>query len=904
MAPPPFRRGDGREPSPDDRQVAIRRRTTGRHRIPAENRAWHARFGVRAKLLALVGVTTLSLVAAIVADMYLRSAAAQEAMNDRAQGLARQVAAAVDARLETVEGVMIALGETVPFGAGSLGSDSILRGAVRHVPGVTLSAWTPMGHLIATGAPERHRGTAGPDVAAAASGRLAFGPLVRRPPGGPTVSFSMPAVGPDGRTRGVVSSSVELTSLLPLLTIPGLPPGSVVTLVARDGTVLARTADAAHWVGRRMLQTPEGVRIRALGTGVERVLSADGQERLSAFTTTRSAPWQVFVGIPAGFATASARSEWLRTGVVGAGIVALTLWLAWLVSVRITGPMRALAATAREFGRGDLRRRVAVTGSDDIGALGAAFNQMADALSDNSDALRASEIRHRAIFEMSPLAMLVYDPVTLRILAANQAMVRQYGYSRDELLELRITDLTPESQRLEVETYVATGLQGRRSRLWPHVRRDGEAIDVQVTSDDTLLDGAPARVVIAEDVSPRVAAERALRDSEERVRLAQRMEAVGQLAGGIAHDFNNLLTIIGTSVDLARQALPVDSGVAADLREARAAADRAAVLTRQLLAFSRRQVLQPRPVSLGDIVSGIEAMLRRLFDPSVNVRVELDDENALTHADAGAMEQVITNLVLNARDAMPAGGELTITTGEVSLARALEHAHGSVPAGRYVTVAVRDTGEGMPPHTLARMFEPFFTTKDVGRGTGLGLSMAHGIVHQSGGTLRVESVPGRGTTVTMYLPRAACDERGDPAVPAPDMATPAVLCTVLLVEDEGGVRAVASRILERAGHRVVPVTCAEEALAAVAAGKLGDGPALVLTDLIMPGTGGRALGEELARTHPGLPVLYMSGYTQDELFHRGVLAEQLPFLRKPFTAVELTEAVEQAVPGAVAAVLA
>jgi two-component system cell cycle sensor histidine kinase/response regulator CckA len=379
---------------------------------------------------------------------------------------------------------------------------------------------------------------------------------------------------------------------------------------------------------------------------------------------------------------------------------------------------------------------------------------------------------------------------------------------------------------------------------------------------------------------------------EEQLRQAQKMEAVGRLAGGVAHDFNNILTAISSYSELLLADFATEDPRRADVEEIRKATDRAAALTRQLLAFSRRQVLQPKIVDLNTVIAGAGKLLRRLIGEDIALVTRLDPALGPVRADAGQLEQVIMNLAVNARDAMQTGGTLTLETENVVIeASKLAAEERIVAPGRYVLLRVRDTGSGMDADTRRHLFEPFFTTREKGKGTGLGLATVYGIVKQSGGFIWVDSEPGRGAAFRIYLPRV--DEAAPPAARAAAAAEPAAAGTetILLVEDEDAVRAVARESLRRHGYRVLEARDAESALA-IAAGFEGH-IGLLLTDVVMPGLSGRALADRLAPKRPGTRVLFMSGYTDDAIVQHGVLEPGLSFLQKPFTPDVLAQKVRE-----------
>jgi len=394
------------------------------------------------------------------------------------------------------------------------------------------------------------------------------------------------------------------------------------------------------------------------------------------------------------------------------------------------------------------------------------------------------------------------------------------------------------------------------------------------------------RVVwVARDVTARSRAEFALRESEDQLRQAQKMEAVGQLAGGIAHDFNNLLMAIMSNAELAALELPDNSAVAGHIEEIKSASKRARSLTQQLLAFSRKQMLQPRVLDMNSVVREAEQILRRVIGETISMSVVLDPALGRVRADQGQLSQVLMNLAVNARDALPHGGRLSVQTCNRDVNATDVRAHRGLREGRYVSLEVRDSGIGMDEETKARIFEPFFTTKPPGQGTGLGLSTAYGIVKQSGGYIAVDTAPSSGTTFTVLLPRVF--EEAEPLSAAPYAQVPTVKSrgTILLVEDEAAVREATKRMLRKFGFTVIEARDGEEALGLWK--RNAESVDVVLTDVVMPTMGGAELARVLREQSPDLRVVFMSGYTQGTLEPSTMDDAATRFLPKPFTSDQL-----------------
>jgi len=492
--------------------------------------------------------------------------------------------------------------------------------------------------------------------------------------------------------------------------------------------------------------------------------------------------------------------------------------------------------------------------------------------------LQESEKLVMALLESASQAIMSVDR-NGRIVLANPKTEEMFGYSRQELLGARIEILLPESKRRahgrDREEFftrprvrpmgIGMDLSGRR--------KNGTEFPVEISlSYVETVEGLFA-IAFVNDISNR-------KQLEDRLLQAQKMEAVGRLAGGVAHDFNNMLTVIaGYNRMILDDLSPLDPlrGCAEEVLKA---ADRAAALTRQLLAFSRRQVMQPCVMNVNATVVHTEKMLRRLIGEDVELVLSLPPDIGNIKADPNHIEQAIVNLALNARDAMPKGGRITVETANVHLDENYARTHMGVKPGDFVMVAVSDTGHGMDAETRRRLFEPFFTTKEKGKGTGLGLASVYGVVKQLGGDIWVYSEPGQGTTFKLYFPRIA-ETASLPAVsPAESDRAPSTE-TILVVEDEEAVRDLTVKILRKLGHTVLAAAGGAEAIEIA---KSYSGPiALLLTDVVMPNMSGRQVADHLLKLRPELKVLYLSGYTDNTVVHHGVLEDGVEFLPKPFS---------------------
>ena len=503
--------------------------------------------------------------------------------------------------------------------------------------------------------------------------------------------------------------------------------------------------------------------------------------------------------------------------------------------------------------------------------------------------LRESEERFRTMFESAPTATMLLG-IDGSIMAVNRSLEALLGYSEEELRGRPVEAHVHEDDRengAHLYTELVRGERDSYRREAHFVTKDGRTVVTHLAAALVRdADEKPHYVIgMAEDVTEQ-------KQLEDQLRQSQKLEAIGRLAGGVAHDFNNMLTVIGGYTAFALEHTDDGSPLRSDLDEITKATERAAQLTRQLLAFSRKQVLKPELLDLNEIVVELESMLRPMIGEDIVMTLQLDPSLGPIEADPGQLHQVVMNLVVNARDAMPAGGALSIVTANADVHEDL--GDGSIAPGRYVTLTVRDAGEGIDETTLSQIFEPFFTTKDSDKGTGLGLATVYGIVKQSGGYIAVESEVGVGSEFTIYLLRADDARQPQPeAAPTPAPGPQdAAGKTVLVVEDEDVVRGLVRQVLASAGFEVLVARDGEEAFALAAEHHVD----VLLSDLVLPKLSGQEVVERLRASYPELKVVYMSGYAESGIFSGGVLPPGTAFLEKPFTFSELIERVQGLLP--------
>ncbi len=509
------------------------------------------------------------------------------------------------------------------------------------------------------------------------------------------------------------------------------------------------------------------------------------------------------------------------------------------------------------------------------------------------EARKQSETRYRFMVDTVPFAIISFDP-RYNILDWNRAAEQIFGWSREEVVgrnefELLIPEENMEEMKQLLGSY-AQGFAEIKTNINQNLRKDGSVItcrwqDVIIRDSEGGVAGILATAI---DVTGQVRL-------EEQLNQAQKLESVGRLAGGMAHDFNNLLTTILGYSELISMEQGLNDSVAEGIEDIRKSAQRGARLIRQLLAFSRKQILRPERINLNELITDLEKMLKRLIEENIDLVTKLEPEIKQIEADPVQIEQVIMNLAVNSRDAMPEGGKLTIETGNVYLDEDYCRMHPEVQPGHYVLLAVSDNGHGMDEEVRRKVFDPFFTTKEVGKGTGLGLATVYGIVKQSGGYIWVYSEPDQGTVFKTYLPQIKEDQGRREEVFQQNKAGGGTE-TILLVEDEGSLRELAARVLRKQGYAVIEAANGIEALETMVASSQAKID-LLITDVIMPEMGGKELSRKLLERYPGTKVLYISGYTDNAIVHHGVLDEGVSFLPKPFTPISLAQKVRDTLDG-------
>jgi PAS domain S-box-containing protein len=735
------------------------------------------------------------------------------------------------------------------------------------------------------------------------TGQFSVGELViARTMGVATLPCGYPVFGQSGQFQGVVTAGLNLDRLGQIFQVKDLPAGVCIAIIDNRGRIMFRHPEPENWIGKDFSHA-EIIRITlAQKQGFVKARGPDGVARLYAFLPLGGTSPEGFVlsGVPPHTIYAPLRNRLIRN-LSSLGLVTIiVLILAWLFGyLFVIRRMDVLTKATKQLAAGDLNARTGMDyGKGEIDLLGHAFDEMASTLQQrelerrqSESELRRGEEKYRLLVKQIP-AVVYKGYLDWSLECFDEKIEEITGYSQEDFNSRRLTwrDLIFPEDKEQAKELFREALKTQTFYVTEHriKTKTGEIRWIQARNRIHLDDHGKSDYIsgVFFDITER-------KKLEEQLVQAQKMEAIGILAGGMAHDFNNLLTAIMGYSQIMMMDLTPDSPHYHGAEEIMRAAEHGASLTNKLLAFSRKQILNPRVIDLNAIVTDMDKMLRRLIGEDVDLITRIDADLGLVKADPSQIEQIIMNLSVNARDAMPQGGKMIIETANASLDEAYAQSHAGVSPGPYVMLAVTDSGMGMDAETVAHIFEPFFTTKESGKGTGLGLPMIYGIVKQSGGHIWLYSEPGQGTTFKIYFPRV--EEGIHPAAPLPAAPLDDSLLrgeeTILLVEDEAVLRELISRALEKFGYQVRMAANAGEALDICEKEK---GPLhLVLTDVVLPQISGTELAERLTALRPGLKVIYMSGYTTNAIVHRGVLDAGINFLQKPVKVLHLVQKVRE-----------
>lgn len=726
---------------------------------------------------------------------------------------------------------------------------------------------------------------------ALASGRLSSGEfIVSRATGRPSFNLAYPQKNERGALSGTICVGFIPDSFMPVLERSKPPSGASYMLLDHKGFVMSSAIDPAQYVGRQLdpglfKRMQEGADADTLA-GID----IDGVERIITYRKLRlpgeESPYMyIRAGIPVAVVLSGASKTLWYNLTVYTSFLVLAFFIASLIGKHsIADRVTLLEKASRDLADGDLQVRISdlVVGGE-LGNLGRTFDHMADQLALRERALIESEKNYREIFNASKDAIFVHDAKSGDIVEMNRTVEEMFGYSREELLHQTVQKISsgePPYSYEEARQWIQKASQeGHQSFEWASRRKNGELFWVEVVLSVTRIGGEGRVLAVLRDITDRKHAEEEKQKLQSQLLQSQKMESIGRLAGGVAHDFNNMLCVILGYVELIKARLPAHDPLLQDLQAIEKAACHSRDVTAQLLAFSRKQLIAPRPVNLNDIISHAKETLAPLIGEDIELRFYPGPGLWNIIFDPAQIEQILVNLAVNARDALPSGGTLTIKTANISLDEASCREQGGLMPGDYVQLEVGDNGLGMDTETLAHIFEPFFTTKSVGEGTGLGLATVYGIVEQNGGFIRVTSVPGAGTTFRVYVPKGVEQERAP--VQTAGTAVTSGTGTILLVEDDDMVSRMTAEMLKSVGYTVLIENDPVDALSLCEKKHLPID--LLITDVVMPNMNGKELRDRIKILRPDIKVLFMSGYTSDVIVHHGIAEEGVNFIQKPFS---------------------
>jgi len=727
-------------------------------------------------------------------------------------------------------------------------------------------------------------------INALASGQLSSGEfIVSRATGRPSFNLAYPQKSERGAISGTICVGFIPDSFKPVLERSKLPPSASYILLDHNGVVMSSAIDPVKYVGKQLdagifKRMQEGADADTLAG-----LDIDGVERIVTYRKLRlpgeESPYMyIRAGIPVAVVLSSANKRLWYNLTVYTSFLVLAFFIASRIGKRsIADRVTLLEKASRDLADGDFQVRISdlVVGGE-LGNLARTFDHMADQLAVRERALIESEQNYREIFNASKDAIFVHDAESGNIVEMNKTVEELFGYSREELLHQtaqKISAGEPPYSFQEARQWIQKASQeGTQSFEWSSRKKSGELFWVEVILSATRIGGEGRVLAVLRDITDRKHAEEEKQKLQSQLLQSQKMESIGRLAGGVAHDFNNMLCVILGYTELITARLPVDDPLLRDLQAIEKAACHSRDVTAQLLAFSRKQLIAPRPVNLNTIISVAKETLAPLIGEDVELQFYPGPGLWNILFDPAQLEQILVNLAVNARDALPSGGKLIIKTTNISLDEASCREQSGLMPGDHVLLEVNDNGLGMDTETLAHIFEPFFTTKDVGEGTGLGLATVYGIIEQNGGFIHVSSEPGRGTTFKVYIPKGAEQERAPVKTARPSVASGTG--TILLVEDDMMVSRMTAEMLQSIGYTVLIANNAVDALSLC---ENNHSPIeLLLTDVVMPKMNGKELRDRIKILRPEIKVLFMSGYTSNIIVQHGISGEGVHFIQKPF----------------------